>query len=175
MAGEAAWPPPLQVEIERAASPETRTEIAVPGLSDHAGVAAPVQLSAETRPQEEPSHAPATHKAAVQFDLPFDRYFTARELDVRANQINEVLLVYPKQAYEMRIGGKVTLRIFINEKGGIDMISMLAATPPGVFEETALAATQALQFSPALKNGRQVKSQKIIEVVFNPYETINIP
>ncbi len=175
VAGEAAWPSPLQVEIVRAAPPETRTEIAVPGLSDHAGTAAPVQLPAETRSQEEPSHAPAARKAAVQFDLPFDRYFTARELDVRAARINEVQLVYPKQAYAMRISGKVILRIFINEKGGIDMISMLAATPPGVFEETALTTAQALQFSPALKNGRQVKSQKTIEVAFDPYESINIP
>lgn len=175
VAREAAWPSPLQVEIMRAAPPETSTEIAIPGLSDHGGAAAPAQLAAETRSQENPSHALAAREAAVQFDLPLDRYLTARELDVRAAPINVVQLVYPKQAYEMRIRGKVILRIFINEKGGIDRISMLAATPPGVFEETALTAAQALQFSPALKNGRQVKSQKTIEVAFDPYENINIP
>jgi protein TonB len=75
----------------------------------------------------------------------------------------------------MRIAGKVALRIFINEQGGIDMISIMAAAPPGVFDEAALTATQALQFTPALKNGREVKSQKTIEVVFNPYERIAIP
>ena len=92
-----------------------------------------------------------------------------------APQINEVQLIYPKQAYEMRIAGKVKLRIFINEHGSIDMTAILEATPPGVFEEAAFTATQALQFSPALKNGREVKSQKTIEVVFNPYERIAMP
>ena len=111
----------------------------------------------------------------VQLDFPFDRYFAAKELDVRASQINDVQLIYPKQAYEMRIAGKVKLRIFINEQGGIDMTSILEATPPGVFEEAAFAAAQALQFTPALKNGREVKSQKTIEVVFNPYERISMP
>jgi hypothetical protein len=49
---------------------------------------------------------------------------------------------------------------------------VLEATPPGVFEEAALTATQALQFRPARKYGRNVKSQKTIEVTFDPYESV---
>lgn len=175
VADKTAWPSALQVEIVRAAPSENTRDIAVPGSSGNAVAAESEPYSAETRAREEPSHAPATRAATVQFDFPFDRYFAARELDVRAAQINEVQLIYPKQAYEMRIAGKVTLRIFINAQGGIDMTSILAAAPPGVFDEAALTAAQALQFSPALKNGHQVKSQKTIEIVFNPYERINMP
>jgi protein TonB len=67
------------------------------------------------------------------------------------------------------------LRIFINDQGTIDDVSVLESTPPGVFEEAALTATLALQFKPAIRNGRSVKSYKTIEVVFDPYESIHIP
>lgn len=170
-----AWPAALQVEIRNAAKPDGDYEITVPGSSAWNGIAAPAVPRIETRPEARPSNPAGAQNAAVQLDLPPDQYFTAREVDVRASQINEVTLVYPQRAYEMRLGGKVMLRIFINKQGGIDSISVLAATPPGVFEEATLTATRALQFSPALKNGRQVKSQMTIEVVFNPYESINTP
>jgi len=170
-----AWQSPLRIEVLLA--PHSKDLHEISGLvssNDALRVAAEPQ-AIDTNVAERRSHAPASDTGMVQFEFPFDRYFAARELDVRASQINEVQLIYPKRAYEMRIAGKVILRIFINEHGSIDMTSILAATPPGVFEEAAFTATQALQFSPALKNGREVKSQKTIEVVFNPYERISMP
>ena len=175
VASRLAGPEPLLVEIQRAVQPEVDAEITVPGSSGHAGIAAAATPPAETRPQAQSLNSAAARKAAVQLDLPLDKYFTAREVDVRASQINEVVLIYPQRAYEMRLQGKVVLRIFINENGGTDMISVLAAMPPGVFEEVVLTAARELEFSPAIKNGRNVKSQKTIEVVFDPYERINIP
>ena len=175
VASRLAGPEPLLVEIQRAVQPELDAEITVPGSSDHAGIAAAATPPAETLPQAQSLNSAAAREAAVQLDLPLDKYFTAREVDVRASQINEVVLIYPQRAYELRLKGKVVLRIFINENGGTDMISVLAAMPPGVFEEVALTAARELEFSPAIKNGRHVKSQKTIEVVFDPYERINIP
>lgn len=150
-----AWPQSLQVDIRRA---------------DTSGAAEPVPLPAAAQPQQALSAAPAaaSGEALPQFTLPVDRYFSAREVDVRAVQSNEVELVYPQPAYDQRIEGKLTLRIFINEEGGIDRVTMLEATPPGMFEEATLAAARALRFEPALIDGRRVKSRKTIEVVFNP-------
>lgn len=170
VANHFAWPHPLQVEIRDAVRPAAGGEIAGPS-SGHIGTAPPP----ETRPQERPMAPAAVKDAEAEPGLPLDKYFTAREVDVRASQTNEVILIYPQRAYEMRLGGKMVLRIFINEQGGIDRVSVLAATPPGVFEEAALTATHELQFSPALKNGRQVKSQKTIEVIFDPYENFKTP
>ena len=104
-----------------------------------------------------------------------EQYYTSREVDVRAEPLNDVQLVYPQLAYQKRMKGKVTLQIFINERGAIDQLLVVSAEPGGIFEEAALAATQALQFSAALKNGRMVKSQKFVEIVFDPYESIHIP
>lgn len=168
-------PLPLQVDIRHEAAPGPAAELAAEQPSELSAKPAAVTPFPEILPQEAPPPAPAAREAAIQLGLPLDKYYTAREVDVRANQINEVHLVYPQQAYQMRIKGKAVLRIFINEHGAIDRVSILQATPPRVFEEAALTATQALQFSPAVKNGRNVKSQKTIEVVFDPYESINIP
>lgn len=114
-----------------------------------------------------PTAAPET---PVTVDQPL--YFAAREVDVRAELVKQIDLVYPVKAYEMRLPGRVVVRILINEHGAVDEASVLEATPSGIFEEAALAATQALQFRPAQKYGRNVKSQKTIEVTFDPYESI---
>jgi TonB family protein len=80
------------------------------------------------------------------------------------------------RAYQMRVRGKVTLRILINERGGVDDVTVVEAEPRGyLFENAALEAVRALQFSPAMRYGNRVKSQKNLEVVFNPYESINVP
>lgn len=171
---EFAAPQPLEVDI-RPEGAGAGVELAAPAQSGFsaapAASSAPQQLSApavSTTPPDQ-NHAP------VELGVSFDRYYTASELDQRAIQTNDVQLVYPKTAYQMRIRGRVRLKILINEHGAIDLVSIVQAEPPGVFEASALAATQALQFSPAVKDGRDVKSQKLIEVVFDPYESINVP
>jgi periplasmic protein TonB len=170
-------PFPLTVEIRALAVPEAITEITAPDKPPEPS-AAPADNNAavpDTLP-EMAVRAPVAPAAPIEFNLPIDnRYHTMREVDVPAEPINHVDLLYPKRAYAMRTKGKVVLRIFINEYGAIDEISLLEAVPPGVFEDAALTATQSLQFRPALKQGRNVKSQKTIEVVFDPYESINIP
>jgi protein TonB len=164
-------PAPLQVELRRLEAPPPATEAVSEAPSDFAAAAAaetPLEISP---PPEAPPPAVAP-EAPLTTDLPLDKYFTARELDVRAEPTNQVDLVYPVRAYEMRMHGRVVVRILINEEGAVDEVSVLEATPPGIFEEAALAATQALQFRPAQKYGRNVKSQKTIEVTFDPYESI---
>ena len=160
---------PLEVELQRVEAPPPAPELAAKPLSDLSAAAA-AETPREAPPMPDvpaPVRAPET---PVAVDPPL--YFTARDLDVRAEPINQVDLVYPVKAYEMRMHGRVVVRILINEHGAVDETSVLEATPPGVFEEAALAATQALQFRPAQKHGRNVKSQKTIEVTFDPYESI---
>jgi TonB family protein len=180
----AAYAParPLEVRIQSAAqSPDTL--FATAGESDVSASASGgsiVSDRAEPGPgmiAAEPAPRPMGPVAVTGPDIMFkpDQYYTSREVDVRAEPLNEVPLVYPQLAYQRRIKGKVTLQIFINERGGIDQLSVVSAEPWGVFEEAALMATEALQFSAAMKGGRHVKSQKTVEVVFDPYESIHIP
>jgi|SRR5882672_2001069 len=168
---------PLQVELLDV-SPVTAAATVTSARSEF-----PVPVPAGSLPAAaEPAklEQPQANRGAERMsgpDLRFtpDRYFMAGELDVRAEPVNEVPLIYPQLAYQNRTNGRVLLRILINERGGIDQIAVLEAEPRGIFEEAALAATQPLRFSPAIKNARPVRSQKIVEVTFDPYESIHIP
>jgi TonB family protein len=102
-------------------------------------------------------------------------YTDPRHLDVRAEPLNDVHLVYPQQAYQWRVKGRVLLQLLINDLGRIDKISVLESEPPGIFEAAALEAAWATVFSPALKSGNPVRSKKTIEVKFDPYESIHTP
>lgn len=168
-------PSPLEVRLREAAPDEPAVELATLQPADHDAISSGAATSDPAEPAPAPPRAPGAPVAAVPLAVPFDRYYTARELDQRAEQTNEVALVYPKTAYEMRRKGTVVLRLYINERGGIDQLGVVSATPAGVFEEAALSAAQSLQFSPAVKNGMPVKSLKVIEIRFDPYESINVP
>jgi len=178
-------PLPLQVELRREAPPERAGLLTTQQSSARFAERDAVTPAAASAQHPVPLPAAATSgtqsalpplaNAPLQLPLPLDKYYTAREVDVRAEQINEVNLVYPQLAYQMRVKGKVVLRIFINEQGDIDDVVILQASPTGTFEETALTATLALRFKPAIKDGRNVKSLKTIEVTFDPYESISIP
>jgi TonB family protein len=173
---------PLEVQIQSA----TQTPDTLFATSAASDVSASASGGSDVSDRAEPGQGviaaePAPHPtgpvAVTGPDLMFkpDQYYTSREVDVRAEPLNEVPLVYPQLAYQRRIKGKVTLQIFINERGGIDQLSVVSAEPQGVFEQAALAATEALEFSAAMKGGRRVKSQKTVEVLFDPYESIHIP
>lgn len=173
----AAYPPvtPLQVEIRHLAT-EPDAPLSGPAPSDLAVDAAPLAPPAEAaKPEPAPIPPGAVARNPDDLGLPLDKYYTSRDVEVRAEPLNEVDLLYPLRAYQMRTRGKVTLRLLINERGGLDQVTVLEAEPRGVFEEAALTATNALQFLPALRHGRRVKSQKTVEVVFDPYERINVP
>ena len=89
--------------------------------------------------------------------------------------MGEVNLIYPAIPYQQRLGGSVTLSIFVNERGGIDKTVIVESKPAGVFDEAALQAVAELKFSPAIKDGKPVKNRKTIAVNFDPYEKINTP
>lgn len=121
------------------------------------------------------SHAADTAATTSNRSATNDRYYSAGDLDLRARQINDVELIYPKVAYEMRVRGRVLLELLIDDGGAIDAISVLESEPAGIFEQPAIGAAAALKFAPAIKAGRPVKSLKKIEIVFDPYQSINVP
>jgi len=99
-----------------------------------------------------------------------ERYFTSRELDSPAVAREKAPLVYPEDPFMWKLRGKVRLRVFINERGSVDRAVVVRAEPVGDFEEAALAAVLRLVYDPAIKDGRPVRSQKLIEVTFDPKE-----
>jgi TonB family protein len=151
-------------------APETQAVV----TESAAAIVEPAPAPAAPREDSQtPGSTPA--QKIVGFSAPQDKYFTLAEIDVRPHPINDVDLVYPVRAYALRTRGKVLLTIFINEEGAVDDVKIIESRPSGIFEEAALTATLALNFSPGMRYGQRVKSQQTIEVVFDPYETINKP
>lgn len=174
MTAEYLPPTPLQVELRQALQ-EPGTPLAMPVPPDavaEAVAAAPPVLVSKAEPRPEPGALPDPRRDPR---IPLERYFTSTDLDVRAEPLNDPPLIYPQRAYQMRVRGTVTLRVLISERGGVDDVAVVASEPRGVFEEAALDAARQLQFSPAMRFGRRVKSQKALEVAFDPYESIHIP
>lgn len=131
--------------------------------------------AASQRSADHPTTPPNNPALLPEIAVEEKRYLLSSEVDVRAMPVNMPVLVYPEKAQQMRIDGLVKLKVFISASGRIDSVDIVETRPPGVFEEAALEALFATSFTPARKNGRDVKSQKLIEIKFDPYETISQP
>lgn len=99
-----------------------------------------------------------------------DRYFTSREVDAAAAVREQPQLVYPEDPHTWRLPGTVRLRVFIEADGSVSRAEVVSAQPAGHFEQAALAAGRALRYEPASIGGQPVRSQKLIDVVFDPHE-----
>jgi TonB family protein len=138
--------------------------------------APPETLSVE--PGGEPRPAPAPERseareavAAAQpgATLPH-RHFTSREVDVPARVLEQPPLVYPEDPYLWKLPGKVRLRVFIDREGRVETVELVSAEPRGYFEQAAIEAARAVRYRPAELRGQPVRSQKLIEVAFDPHE-----
>jgi hypothetical protein len=118
--------------------------------------------------ESRPGNLPDGRDAAVELDTQLlSQYYSAREVDERATALEEVPLFNPLYGPGSGSTAKVVLLLLINENGGVDSVATLEARPKGGgFDRIARAAFGAIRFSPALKDGKPVKSQKVVEVIY---------
>jgi protein TonB len=142
-------------------------------------VAAPPEASArglEAREATRPGRAPAVGAASASRPTaapapsapPDSAYVAASRLDPGPRLIDDVEPVYPVDAGLTE--GKVVLRLLIGTTGAVDEVTVVRATPKGVFDAAAVAAWSAARFSPGRMLGVPVKSQVTIEVHFTPVD-----
>jgi TonB family protein len=67
-------------------------------------------------------------------------------------------VVYPAELYRQGIEGTVTLRLFVNDKGGVVAESTTVAESSGYaeFDSAAVAGVPRMRFAPAQRDGRPV-------------------
>jgi protein TonB len=65
-------------------------------------------------------------------------------------------------------GGRVRVRILLDEKGEVEEMRTLAAVPPGVFEQAAIEVLRAGRFAPGYAGPISVRSYLFMEVTFGP-------
>lgn len=100
-------------------------------------------------------------------DVPDPTYYGARQLDVYPALAGTLRLNDREGAPAPRRAGRVLLLVLIDAEGWVNEVSVIEAEPPGVFEEHTRAAFQAARFSPALRNGRPVKSRLLVDVDYS--------
>ncbi len=99
------------------------------------------------------------------------RYYRNSEVDTQAVPVSRGPLIYPELAFVSKLEGTVRARVFISEEGVVESIAIVEVRPRhGTFEEAAREALRQVRYKPAEIAGERVKSQKLIEVIFNPRE-----
>jgi protein TonB len=94
-------------------------------------------------------------------------YYSARDVDVHPRALREIVPDYPADADRQRLSGRVRLQLKLEADGRVSDIDIESATPPGLFEDSAIRAFRDARFAPAQKNGRPVRALVLIEVVFD--------
>lgn len=94
-------------------------------------------------------------------------FYTARDLDVQPRALREIVPDYPSDADRRRLSGKVRLQLELEADGRVSDIGIVSASPPGIFDDSAIKAFREARFAPAQKNGQPVRARVVIEVVYD--------
>jgi periplasmic protein TonB len=73
---------------------------------------------------------------------------------------------YPRQAALDRIEGSVTMEFIVNPDGTVRNVRIVAANPPGVFEQAAITAALKWKFKPKVVDGKPVQQKGVQPMVF---------
>ena len=104
-----------------------------------------------------------------------ETYYRTGDLDVKPQITVRVMPVYPETAVLQNIGGRVIIRVYINETGTVDDVDVVKANPPGIFDDSAITAFRAARFIPGMKGHKAVKSLMTLEVSYGSAETQETP
>lgn len=69
--------------------------------------------------------------------------------------------IYPRKAALRNIEGFVVLKFDINERGGVDNISVMQARPPQIFNSSAIQALGKWKYKPRIENGKAVRQKNL--------------
>jgi len=94
-------------------------------------------------------------------------YYSARDVDVQPRALREIVPEYPSDADRQRLSGKVRLQLKLEADGRVSDVEIVQADPPELFNESAIWAFRDARFAPAQRNGRPVRAQVLIEVVYD--------
>jgi TonB family protein len=152
--------PRLDVTLVAAAPPALAVDAALPPMAE-----AVRAFSARATP---PRPGPAAAGAAPE-EKPETVYYSAREVDVRAVPLGEIVPVNPDLTG--RESGSVVLRLQINSTGTVDNVLVVRAEPHRTFGPQIILPFKQARFLPARKSGVAVNSEMLIELRYGPLES----
>ena len=106
-------------------------------------------------------------QAGSSLPLP-EQWYTAPELSQLAHPLALPRLVYPKELAGSGKAIRLLMKLFVDEHGDIRKIEFVEPRRDAAFEMAALDGWHGVRFTPAIKDGIAVKSQKLLELEFTP-------
>lgn len=148
-----------------AAQPDTPPPSPIPPTTGMPDDAPPPAAAAA--PTAAPGRAAAPAPAGALTSSVDLTYYRARDLDVQPHALRTIRPDYPAEADRQRLSGTLRLQLKLEADGRVSDIEVVSATPPRVFEDSAIQAFRDARFAPAQKNGRPVRALVVIEVVYD--------
>lgn len=93
--------------------------------------------------------------------------YAVHDVDVRPAVRRRVAPEYPDQARRTGTQGRVVLRLLVDEHGHARHVSVLEATPDGIFEQCALDAVIRWSFTPGKRDGKAVPTWVLLPLRFD--------
>lgn len=153
-------PSPAQINIPKQ-MPVPPTPVDVGSSSTQTGTASHLTVASFAMP----SQSLFNWEALSAVDT---RFYLASELDEGAQTLDNLNPVYPIDAYQKNIGGRVVVDVYISEFGWVEKVVLVIEEPQGYFfADAVMLQLEDAYFTPAIKNGRHVKSIKKIYYTFD--------
>jgi periplasmic protein TonB len=108
---------------------------------------------------------------AATTDAPDFTYYAARQLDVYPALSSALDLRYTANASATGIVGRALVLLLIDDAGFVDNVAVVEAEPAGSFEEELRRTFSSVRFTPALKDGRAVRSRVLVHVNYGGDDT----
>ena len=100
-------------------------------------------------------------------DSLFVTAFNISEVDQPPRVLRAMPPLYPFEAQQRGIEGRVLLRFVVDSDGKVNEPQVVSAEPEGIFEETALEAVVKYKFKPARKGGEAVDCIVKLPIAFS--------
>jgi protein TonB len=94
------------------------------------------------------------------------RFYELGELDSAPMPLVKMPPMYPYKAKRMEIEGYVRVKFLVDEEGTVSRVSVLEASPKGVFEDSVLQTLPTWKFSPGKVIGEPVSSWVVTTIRF---------
>jgi len=92
--------------------------------------------------------------------------FNADEIDQPPSALAKMPPLYPYKAKRLEIEGYVKVKFLVDETGAVSQISILEASPKGLFEDSVFKALPSWEFAPGKILGEPVSSWVITTIRF---------
>jgi TonB family protein len=144
--------------------------VTVDGPREPAAAAAPPSIAIPSRPARGPRprvqhsriETPSMASAAARSSD--TTYYTIRQLDIYPIPTEPLHLTNLTPAMPGDVSMQAVIELHISDTGVVDSAKVLEAHPSGAFEAALTATLLATRFTPAMRDGRNVRSRVLVRM-----------